>query len=167
MRFLFVPGEWRGGGAAGILALVRQLVDDHIEPLALDELHGVKDDVAILSHLEDRDDVRMVQPRRGPRFTAKSLLPIVVLGDTAGHDFERHAAAERDLLGLVDHPHAAAPHLADHPVVAYLPQRRCWGRVRAASRALKRLFSLLHLDERGEELADFVAHLRATLDILL
>src|SRR5204863_488978 len=47
-----------------------------------------------------------------------------VLGDLPGQDLQRHAAAEGDLLGLVDYAHAAPADLAEDPVVAHLAQRR-------------------------------------------
>ena len=106
------------------LPQARQLVDDQLEPLALDELHGVEDDLAVLAHLEDRHDIGVVQPRRGPRLAAEPLQRLAVLGHDAGQDLERDPAAERDLLGLVDHAHAAAADLADDPVVAHLAKRR-------------------------------------------
>ena len=38
-----------------------------------------------------------------------------------GQDLERHPAAQADLLGLVDDPHAAPADLAEDPVVAQPP----------------------------------------------
>ena len=49
-----------------------QLVDDQVEPLALDELHGVVADVAVLADLEDRHDVGVVELRRRPRLAAEA-----------------------------------------------------------------------------------------------
>ena len=53
----------------------------------------------------------------------------------AGAGLQRHAAAERDLLGLVDHAHPAPADLAEDPVVAHLaaaaagpPAGSCLGR---------------------------------------
>ena len=46
---------------------------------------------------------------------------IAVARDMAGQDLQRHPAAQADLLGLVDHPHAAPADLAEDPVVAQPP----------------------------------------------
>jgi hypothetical protein len=48
-----------------------QLIDDHVQPLALDELHGVVADIAVLANLEDRHDVGVVELRRRPRLAAE------------------------------------------------------------------------------------------------
>ena len=42
-----------------------ELIDDLVEPLALDQLHGVEAKIALTPNLEDRDDIGMVQPCRG------------------------------------------------------------------------------------------------------
>ena len=55
----------------------RELIDDLVESLALDELHGVIGRLAVLAHLEDRHDVGVVQPRRGPGL---ALEPLELLG---------------------------------------------------------------------------------------
>ena len=97
-----------------------QLGDDGVKPLALDELHGVKADVAILAHLVNRHDVGVVQPCRGAGLAAEPLLDHPVAGHMSRQDLERHAAAQRDLLGLVHDAHAAPADLAEDPVVADL-----------------------------------------------
>ena len=101
-----------------------QLVDDQVEPLALDELHGIVADLAVLADLEDRHDVGVVELRRRPRLAAEAGQRLEVLRDLPGQDLQGHAAAEGDLLGLVDHAHAAPADLAEDPVVAHLAQGR-------------------------------------------
>ena len=64
--------------ASARVAQPRQLVDDLVEPLALDELHGVVGRLAVLADLEDRHDVGVVQPRRGLRLAAEPLQGLAV-----------------------------------------------------------------------------------------
>ena len=106
-----------------------QLGDDCVEPLALDELHGVIADIPVLAHIVDRNDVGVVQPCRGAGLAAEPLLDQPVAGNLPWQDLERHAAAQRDLLGLVHDAHAAPADLAEDPVVADL-LREWWIRGR-------------------------------------
>ena len=78
----------------------------------------------VLAHAEDRDDVGVVQPRRGPRLPLEPQHLLRVGQRRIGEDLQGHAAAERLLLGLVDDAHAAAADLAEDAVVAQLLQRR-------------------------------------------
>ena len=56
----------------------RSSLDDLVEPLALDQLHGVEGDVTIPTDLEDRHDVGVVQPRRRLRLAAEPLQGLAV-----------------------------------------------------------------------------------------
>ena len=97
-----------------------QLVDRGLQRLAVDVLHRVVVDAVLLADGEDRHDVRMVQLGGRLGFVAEAGdLPLV---EHRGErqDLERHAAVERNLLGLVDDAHAAAADLADDLVVADL-----------------------------------------------
>ena len=100
----------------------QQLGDDGVEPQSLDELHGVKPDIPVLTHLVHRDDVGMVQSPHGAGLAAEPLLEQPVPGHVPWQDLERHPAAQRDLLGLVHHAHPAPADLAEDPVVADLPR---------------------------------------------
>jgi len=42
---------------------------------------------------------------------------LLILGDVLGQEFEGDKAAQRGVLGLVHHTHAAATQLLQHPVV--------------------------------------------------
>ena len=74
-------------------AEVPQLVQDAIQALAPDELHGEVVHALVLADAEDRHDVGMVQPRRRPRLAAESLE--VGRGHEPGRrqDLERHVPA--------------------------------------------------------------------------
>ena len=75
------------GLGLGPVAEPPQLGDDCVEPLALDELHGVEADIPVLAHLEDRHDVGVVQPGRGPGLAAEPLLVIRSLDTCRGRTF--------------------------------------------------------------------------------
>ena len=93
---------------------------------------------------------------------------LAVLRDLPGQDLQGHAAAERDLLGLVDHAHAAPADLAEDPVVAHLAQRRQGDRrFRGAGPLRLVLLDPLDLDQGREQLADLVGQLGAAVDVLL
>jgi hypothetical protein len=82
----------------------------------------------------------------------------------AGQDLQGYAAAQRDLLGLVDHPHPATADLAEDPVVADLAKAGVGGRRRVAVGVVLRL---LDLDQGREHLPDLRGHLRQPIDVLL
>ena len=106
------------GFGPGPVAQPPQLVDDQIQALALDELHGVETDIAVLADLVDWNDIGVMQSRGGAGLAAEPLQDRPVAGRLPRQYLERHPVAERDLLGLVDDPHAAPTDLAEDPVVA-------------------------------------------------
>ena len=69
----------------------------------------------------DRHDVRMLQARRRAGLVVEALQVARVHGGGEGQHLEGDAPAQADLLGLVDHPHAAAAHLPQNLVVPQLP----------------------------------------------
>ena len=117
------PGEARGAFVLPtVLAEPAELVDDLVEPLAPDELHGVIGYLAVPAHLEHWHDVGVVQPRRRLRLAAEPLRrPSRPPREWPGRDLQRHPPAQADLLGLVHDAHAASADLADDPVVAQPP----------------------------------------------
>ena len=108
-----------------------QLADHLGQALALDELHGVVVHAPLAADGVDRHDVGVVQAGGGLGLELEPLELPGVERRGEGQDLQRHAAAERDLLGLVDDAHAAAADLAEDPEVAQL--RRSAG-TEAASR---------------------------------
>ena len=91
-----------------------------IEALALDELHHVVGRFVLLADAEDRHDVGMVQLGGGPGLALEPPPLLDVSERLRGQDLEGDVPAERDLLGLVDDPHAAAADLAEDAIVAEL-----------------------------------------------
>jgi hypothetical protein len=87
----------------------------------------------------------------------------------AGQDLQRHVAAQRLLLGLVDHARAAAAHLAEDPVVAQPLQPAALGFGRPGEGARRLALAGLHLlDQRqgGEQVADRLGVLGEPLSVL-
>ena len=94
-----------------------QLLDDAGQGLALDELHGVMMHAAVAADGVDRDDVGVVQQRRGLGLDLESLELLGVGHGGEGQYLQRHAAVEGQLHGLVDDAHAAAADRAEQLVV--------------------------------------------------
>ena len=94
------------------------LVEDRVEAEPGDELHRVVVQPVVLADAEDRHDVRVVQPRRGPGLAVEPADLLGGPGDARGQHLQGDVPAERLLLGLVDDAHAAAADLAEDAVVA-------------------------------------------------
>ncbi len=103
------------------------------------------------------------------RLAAEPLLDHPIARHLPRQDLQRHGAAQRDLLGLVHHPHPAPADLTEDPVVTDLPQR--WNRGPGILGLLllgrPDAVGLLHLDQRREQLADVVGQVRVAVDVFL
>jgi hypothetical protein len=98
--------------------LLSQFLDDLVESLTEDKLHGIPARVLVLAHLEDRDDVGMVQLRRGARFTLEALANGGV-NNRVPKRLQGDATPQRQLLGLVNNAaHAAAADLTQDAIIA-------------------------------------------------
>ena len=97
-----------------------------------DVLHGVVTDAVVLAVVEDRHDVRMVQPRRGPGLAEEPAEVVGTVPQPRVHHLQRHPAAQRLPLGLVDDAHSTAADLADDPVVAQPLEAGCAGSISRA-----------------------------------
>ena len=73
---------------------------------------------AIAADGEDRDDMRVVELGNRLRLDPEPLQFQRVQRRGSGKDFQRDAAPQRDLLGLVDDAHPAAADLANEPILA-------------------------------------------------
>jgi hypothetical protein len=127
-----------------------QLDQDLVEGAAFDVLHHVVGGAAVLADPEDRDDVGVVKPGRGPGLAPEALQLTVVLRGPGWQHLESHPPAERLLLGLVHDAHAAPTDLADDAVLVEAlhrlpgPARQVGGLVRARA-------DILHHHERAEQ----------------
>ena len=99
-----------------------ELAQDLVQGLPLDVLHDVVGRPLVLAHAEDRHDVGVVQPAAARASRRNRSQQLGVEPRVARQDLQRHVPAQRVLLGLVDHAHAAAADLAEDPVVAELPR---------------------------------------------
>jgi hypothetical protein len=97
---------------------VLQVAEHFRQALAFDELHGVEVDAAFLAHGVHVHDVRVVQRGGGAGLVFEPLQVTRIEHRGERQDLEGDAAAQRELLGLVDHAHAAAADLADQAEVA-------------------------------------------------
>ena len=93
-------------------------LQDFGEALAVDESHRKIVHSSLAADRIDRHDVRMFQRRRGPGLVLEPLQLLFVEHAGKGQHFERHRAAQRNLLGLIDDPHAAAADFANQAEVA-------------------------------------------------
>ena len=74
----------------------------------LDVAHGEEEGAVLVSRLEDRDDVRVVEGGGDPRLAEEALAEAAVLGELGRDHLERDLAPERQLLGAVNRTHAPA-----------------------------------------------------------
>ena len=80
-------------------------------------LHDEVDDPSRAADPIDRDDVGMLQLRRGPGLTLEALDELRVEGQGERQDLDRHLALEVAVAGPVDHRHSAPPQLLDDLVL--------------------------------------------------
>ena len=75
----------------------------------LDVAHrDVERPVVALARVVDRDDVGVVDRRRGARLADEAIAEVGVLGELRGDELQRDRAIEVELERSIDHPHAAA-----------------------------------------------------------
>src|ERR1039458_10803685 len=87
-----------------------------VERGAFHEFHGDEIGAFPLADVIDVDDAGVVE--RGSRAGFLEEAALVVFGDALGFEkFERQVSVQTDILGLVDHAHAAGAQLFDDPVV--------------------------------------------------
>ncbi len=110
----------RPGGGRPVAA---EVAEHAVEPAPLDPLHRVVAQAADLADVEDRHDVRVVQPGGGPRLVEEPPPARRVGRGVAAQHLQRHRPVEPDVDRLVDDPHAAAAQLADDPVAGDPPAR--------------------------------------------
>ena len=89
-----------------------------VEPLALDELHGVVVDAVALADAEDGHDVGVMQPPGRLGLAAEAGKVRRVQQRRGRQHLEGHVPAERFLLRLVNDAHAAPAHLTQDAIVA-------------------------------------------------
>ncbi len=151
------------------------LVQHDVKSLTLDELHGVVTGTVLLADAVDWHDVGMVQPGHCPRLAAEALQETGPPRRAGGQHLQSDAAAERFLLRLVHHAHAAAAYLAQDAKVAqpFRPRAVCrqetgrrgdgGGYGQVAGRRLE----LLHQRDGVKHFADVVGQFRRAGDVFV
>ena len=109
-------GDPAGAGTGGGRAVPAQVPDHPVEPAPLDPLHRVVAESAHLADVEDRDDVRVVQPGGGPRLVEEPPPAVRIGGGVRPQHLQGDGAVEADVDGLVDDAHPPPAQLADDPV---------------------------------------------------
>ena len=123
-RKLGSPRAGKGLAAArGHLARAAEVLEHAVQPAPLDPLHGVVAQPADLADVEDRHDVRVVQPGGGAGLVQEPPPGRRVGRRVDAQHLERHRPVEPHVHGLVDRPHSAATQLAHDPVAGDPPAR--------------------------------------------
>ena len=112
-------GGMRRQWATGHLA-TRLLRKHPIKPLSVNELHDVVVQAIIFTDAEDRDNVGVMEFRRGLCFTLESSQLSGRSDGIGRQDLQSNGATKRFLDGLVDDTHATAPDFADDSIVTDL-----------------------------------------------
>jgi hypothetical protein len=148
--------------APGLAFELAKLADHVSQSTTIDKLHRVVMHAAVGAHGVNRHDVRMVQERRrlGLGLEPRKLARVERGGE--GEDLQGHAAAQRDLLGLVDDAHATAADLARDVEITQQPQS--WTsdvdcRVTARCGSPCRMRKRGHHLERRQQLAEWLGML--------
>ena len=114
--------------------------------------------------IEDRDNVRVLEPRCSAGLELETTLERLRLPRAARQELERHAALQRELLRLVDDAHAALPERPDETVVRDRSadlNARAHARRQHLRRPRRRP---LEPDDQRQHVAELIGELRVLLD---
>jgi hypothetical protein len=78
------------------------------EVAALDVLHREVEEAVLLARVVHRDDVRVLERGGDARLPVEALAESRRLGEIGGDDLDCGAPAQVQVLGAIDHAHAAA-----------------------------------------------------------
>jgi hypothetical protein len=93
-------------------------VDELVERNPVDVLHHEEVVPLVAANAVDRHDVRVVQSSGNLGFTLKSLSSLRIIEIATRQYFECDATCERELLGLIDNPHASPSDLTNDAIIA-------------------------------------------------
>jgi hypothetical protein len=80
-------------------------------------LHNDEGLAVVFANLVNGADVRVIQSRGRPGFTLETFERLRTRGDVLRQKLECYEAAELEVLGLVNHAHAAPAELIDNAVM--------------------------------------------------
>ena len=119
-----------------------------VQVVAVDEAHGDVGPPVVLAVVMDRDDVRVLDRRRGARFVQEALADARIAEPARRDDLQGHGPVEAELGGLVDDAHPPATGDRFHAVPGEL---RDW-RVRTCDLPSERLRAPTRLLQRAAPL---------------
>ena len=88
-----------------------------LERLALQQLHGDEGPAVRFVDLMNRADVGVIQRRGGSRFTFESFQRLRIAREFFRQELQRDVATELEVFRFVHHAHAAAPELFQDAIV--------------------------------------------------
>ena len=103
---------------AGQRAGVEGFADQRGQRSSFHELHGEEAAIAQIADGVDRDDVGVIERRRGPRLVLEAPHRVGVAGERGPEQLDRDLAAKLGIVGQVDLTHAAAADERHHVVGA-------------------------------------------------
>ena len=126
------PGTMRGGERLGdldrpldrLVECERPACDPGLEGLAIDELHHDEVAPGVATDVEERADVRVVEPRDRTRLAVEALAPFLGSRDRRREQLERDRALEARVDRAIDLAHAAGADTFDDPVGTEAGSRR-------------------------------------------
>ena len=95
------------GDPEGLARIHGTGLDPVLQALSFDIRHGDKGLSVGLVDLEDGADIGMIQSRGGPGLAYKTLLGLRIAGQLRRQKLQGDGSAQADILGLIDHSHAA------------------------------------------------------------
>jgi hypothetical protein len=94
-------------------------VNQTLESLAFQQLHGNEMAATVFTNLIDRTDVGMVQRGSGARFPLKTVERERIFFRLGGQEFERDMPAQVDVFCLIHNAHPPAAELRKDAVVRH------------------------------------------------
>ena len=91
----------------GLVAVEGPAVEPVLEGAPLDVLHDDEKAVLLLGHVEDLNDVRMIEPGREPGLAGEPLPHLVVVGEVVGEELDGDFAIELQIARSIDGRHSA------------------------------------------------------------
>jgi len=95
-----------------------------LQRLPFEQLHDEERLALMLANFMNRADIRVVDRRRGPRFTLEAFQSDSVVRGLFGQKLQRYFTAKTEIFGAIHHPHAPAAKFLDNAVMRYRCARR-------------------------------------------